>query len=378
MEQPVNRHIDFLDPVRGIAILLVFVYHCLGTAFGHDQLPWGAWFRDFNITRSFLPLLPITFGWAGVAILFVISGFCIHLSFSRQPNWHIFLYRRFFRIYPPYLLALVLFAFLFPLTRFSFASPHGGGQFLSHLGLFHNFDERWFFGINPSFWSIAVEVQLYALYPLLLFISSRFGWARSLMGIAAIEITLRLIDGMLMTSGTTGLPKWLSGSPFFYWFSWSLGAFVAERHIRGTPIVTSRLFFYAVVIGAVGFSLFRPLSSMSFLLFALLTAGVVSRLLRRPGQPLPIPASLRTHLSQVGLCSYSLYLLHQPLLWSIPYFTAQFVPDAEIHPLLTFSLCSLSWFIIVPLACLSYHFVELPIIGLGKHFLARHGSLSKR
>lgn len=35
----INRHIDFLDPIRGVAILLVFAYHSLGASFGRDQLP---------------------------------------------------------------------------------------------------------------------------------------------------------------------------------------------------------------------------------------------------------------------------------------------------------------------------------------------------
>jgi peptidoglycan/LPS O-acetylase OafA/YrhL len=96
-------HIDFLDPMRGFAILCVFAFHSLSAAFGRDTLPWGAWFRDFTVPRSFLLLVPATFGWIGVPIFFVISGFCIHLSFSRQPQWPLFFWRRFFRIYPTYL-----------------------------------------------------------------------------------------------------------------------------------------------------------------------------------------------------------------------------------------------------------------------------------
>ena len=124
MERPIlaERRIDFLDPIRGIAILLVFVFHSLGTAFGRDELPWGPWFRDFNVPGSFLLLLPATFGWVGVAIFFVVSGFCIHLSYSRLPQWSLFLQRRFFRIYPPYLVALLFFALAFPITRLHFAS----------------------------------------------------------------------------------------------------------------------------------------------------------------------------------------------------------------------------------------------------------------
>jgi peptidoglycan/LPS O-acetylase OafA/YrhL len=96
-----KRHIEFLDQVRGIAIVVVFLFHALGTACGYEQLPWGHCFRDFSVSQSFLLLLPFSFGWSGVAIFFVVSGFCIHLSFKRKADWPDFFVRRFFRIYPP-------------------------------------------------------------------------------------------------------------------------------------------------------------------------------------------------------------------------------------------------------------------------------------
>ena len=214
MDKSPNRHIDFLDPLRGIAILLVFIFHSVGPAFGRDELPWGHWFRDFNVSTPFIFLIPATFGWVGVAIFFVVSGFCIHLSFSRLPQWSLFFQRRFFRIYPPYLITLLFFAVIFPTTRLAFTSWHSAGQFVSHLFLFHNIDDRSFFGINPSYWSIAVEVQLYALYPILIMLARRFGWRRTLIGLAMIEITLRFTDGVLFTFNGTGLPRWISGSFF--------------------------------------------------------------------------------------------------------------------------------------------------------------------
>ena len=269
---------------------------------------------------------------------------------------------------PPYLVALLLFAFVYPLTKLHFASRVDTAQIVSHILLLHNFDHRTFFGINGSFWSIAVEVQLYALYPLLIALAGRFGWRRTILGIAAIEITLRLTDGVLSTVHGTGLPLWLSASPFIYWFSWSLGAFIAERHIRCNPLQIPRIAVYALGAIAVGSGFFKPLASMSFLLFALLTAGVIARLLIRTDGQLHIPDALRTHLQQVGLWSFSLYLLHQPLLAAVPKFTS----GAHLHPLLLFILCLTSWVLIVPLARFSYHLCELPSVALGKLLHARN------
>ncbi len=121
-----NEHLPFLDGIRGIAILAVYLYHSLGTSFGFDQLPWVGMFRDFETSRSFLLLYPVTYGFAGVAVFFEVSGFCIHLSHqrSRDKGWGCFFSRRFFRIFPPYLLAVCLFFFIWPWGSLSIDSLH--------------------------------------------------------------------------------------------------------------------------------------------------------------------------------------------------------------------------------------------------------------
>ena len=366
-------HIDFLDPIRGVAILLVFAYHSLGAAFGHDQLAWGRWSRDFNASRSFLFLIPATFGWVGVAIFFVVSGFCIHLSFARSPQWSKFFLRRFFRIYPLYLVTLLFFAFVFPTTRLHSVSMWSANQIISHLFLFHNFGRESFYGINSSYWSIALEVQLYALYPLLIALVTRFGWRRSLAGIAAIEVTLRLANGILWSVGAKGLPIYLSAaSPLAYWFSWSLGAYIAERHIRGAVYSISNYYLCAIGAAAVAATFFKPLFSLSFLLFALVTAGVVAASLGKAGRQLPLPVAWRTHLQKVGIWSYSLYLWHQPLVAAVPHGVSKIAPGVHFHPLIMYAFCIMLWIFIVPMARLSYQFFELPSISLGKLFYARN------
>lgn len=63
------RHLDALDYIRGVAILGVLLLHVLHFGFrGLDALPWNGWFRGFSsVPTSFLCLLPLGFGGAGVA-----------------------------------------------------------------------------------------------------------------------------------------------------------------------------------------------------------------------------------------------------------------------------------------------------------------------
>ena len=111
---------DFIDLLRELAILLALMFHALGTAFPSEHLQWGGGlFPDFNVSHSFLLLLPATFGWSGVAIFFAISGFCIHNSYMRERQLGVtrYLIKRTFRIYPPYFISVCFFSFWFRSIR---------------------------------------------------------------------------------------------------------------------------------------------------------------------------------------------------------------------------------------------------------------------
>ena len=361
------KHIDFLDHIRGIAILAVFLFHSVITACGGSyELPWGSWIPDFDVPSSFLALLPLSFGWSGVAIFFVVSGFCIHLSFMRNPNWRDFTIRRLFRIYPPYLFAVLLFALLIPWSRISYGL-FGAAQLGSHLALIHNFDERSLFGISPSFWSIAVEVQLYLLYPMLLAMVAWCGWRRSLMYIGTLEIGLRMVSSVALVSTGESVPLWFVGIPLIYWFSWSIGAVVADAYLLGRRIPFSNHSLLAWSTAAIISRFIKPLASFSFLFFALLTATAIAKLLNRKDRPIPF-SSFSRPLRSIGLWSFSIYLLHQPLLALSPRIAAKLSFTGYSQTLLVFALCLCLWFPIVILSAIWYHVFEIPSIAFGKRF----------
>ncbi|MGA8671699.1 MAG: hypothetical protein WB679_17585, partial [Terracidiphilus sp.] len=129
---------------------------------------------------------------------------------------------------------------------------------------------------------------------------------------------------------------------------------------------------YAIGIAAVAATFFKPLYSMSFVLFALLTAGVVAAFLHNGELQFPLPVAFRTHLQKVGIWSFSLYLWHQPFVAFVPRLVSRIAPGAHIHPLIMFAFCILLWIFIVPMARLSYQYCELPSISLGKLFYARN------
>ena len=358
-------HILFLDHIRGVAIFLVLAYHVLVASYGMKQvISWNGWVR--GLTNVPILLQPLSAGYLGVAIFFVVSGFCIHLSHekSKQAGLKVFFLRRFFRIYPPYLLALCVFAFLYPERRLVFDCWDDFAQLGSHLFLINNIDKAYFYGINGSFWSVVVEAQLYLIYPLLLLIVRRYGWEKTLWFTGVLEVALR-------TGSAIPLPDWLTCSPFYYWFSWSLGAKLADDYLKGRPLLLSAcpLWLWPAVTCAA--YLFRPTSLFLFLFAALATAKWISHLLSRPtAQPSPLPLWSR-FFQWLGIISYSIYLVHEPVLTSLITSLTLGPGKWSVHPLLFITAVLGSCGIVFFMAWLFHRFVELPSIEAGKRFLKR-------
>jgi peptidoglycan/LPS O-acetylase OafA/YrhL len=148
---PEQQKLDGLDHLRAIAIVAVLCFHY--QFFGHPEWESG------RISG---------FGWTGVDLFFVLSGFLIAgqlfamVAKSEAISLREFFIKRFFRIIPPYLLVLVLYL-AFPAVRewgrpwpawkyFTFTLNFG--QDLSQYGTFSHA------------WSLCVEEQFYLLLPL--------------------------------------------------------------------------------------------------------------------------------------------------------------------------------------------------------------------
>jgi peptidoglycan/LPS O-acetylase OafA/YrhL len=375
------KHVEFLDHFRGIAILGVLLCHSLGEVYGYGYVPWKGWFRDFSdVPFSSICLFPLSFGQAGVAIFFVVSGFCIHMSFQKQgQRWGSFFLRRIFRIYPAYLAALIFFILLVSMKHFRLIFQHQDvwKQIGTHLFFIHNFDPSTFKAINPPLWSLAVEAQLYLLYPALLVVIAKIGWRRTMVLLAGCELLIQGTDGWMQTSGAPnsvgGHISWLfANSPLGYWFSWSLGAFIADAFLKKQPLPflkTSPAWWLALAIMAY---FIKPLSSFSFLLSAVVTAVVASRLLSGARPKIKVPALSLDILKKIGLWSYSIYLLYYPLLDICSYAIQGVVPmEYRSYPPAAFLLVVVTWLAIIPFSILWYKLFELPGIALGKRIIKK-------
>ncbi|HTV40269.1 MAG TPA: acyltransferase [Candidatus Sulfotelmatobacter sp.] len=382
MAQAANRsnHIDFLDQVRGIAILSVFLVHAFGQSFGVAVLPWNGWHAGFGAPKLFLLLLPLSYGFAGVSIFFVVSGFCIHLSFHQHPDWRAFFIRRFFRIYPPYLFALLLFAIFLPWTRVGHTFAHQVFQIGLHAMLLHNFSSATLGSINPNFWSIAVEVQLYLMYPLLIWGVSRWGWSKFLACLAVMEFGLRgflrflpALTGTHTDNWWQGIPvvyAWLTGFPLIYWFSWAIGAALADAYLAGRPLPFARHSLLGWGAPACGSFLIKDFACFTFTLFAVFTATGIAALLQR-NYFQQLPKLFSEPLRLVGICSYSMYLIHFPFLSLAPRVAGLLFATGRVTPLEIFVTGLGFLFPIFLLSAVWYRLFEIPSIMFGKKLVRR-------
>jgi peptidoglycan/LPS O-acetylase OafA/YrhL len=163
-EAPVSTGVARLaamDGLRGIAIATVLWYHVW-------QISWfGVGFSLFGFDAQTFPET----GFMGVELFFFLSGFCVFYPFAKAhfdgrpaPGWRHFYARRFFKIVPSYVLAIgALIAFgAQPYAAWTDAARDVG----FHLLFVHNWFAATFGTIDGVLWSLAVEVQFYAVFPL--------------------------------------------------------------------------------------------------------------------------------------------------------------------------------------------------------------------
>jgi len=176
-------HIAELDGLRGVAVLLVLLYHF------SIVLTYGA--GPVRALRTvFTP------GWTGVDLFFVLSG-CLITGIlldekGTRGYFRRFYIRRVLRICPVYYLALLV---SFTVAR-AWLLPVGGVPFATSLAYFFNFSNwlslhgREIEALN-HYWSLAVEEQFYLTFPLAVFLLSRKALLRALTAVIVLAPVVR-------------------------------------------------------------------------------------------------------------------------------------------------------------------------------------------
>jgi peptidoglycan/LPS O-acetylase OafA/YrhL len=291
------------------------------------------------------PPFPFNYAAAAVDCFFVVSGYLVTSSFDRDPDLSRFYVRRICRIYPLYLVVVliqtVILALLaadrgtfglWPVLRYFLANAVFA-NFLQHDigGLLANQPNP---SLNPSLWTLKIEFAFYLILPFLWLLTRRFGFRFLIplfLASAAYHFTLT-------TLGHYDIAKQLPGQ--LQLFALGMAIYRVEDKVHLSPAVAAGLSLMLMV----ALTLLLPYRTP--ILYPLVVAALVGIVaLRAPVVP------LRHDLS------YGVYLTHGPLI-QLALLGGLYRGDwigllALLVPVLT-------------LALLGEHFVEKPGIALGK------------
>ena len=311
-----SGRIPALDGVRGIAILAVCALHMsiIEPACRLDRV----WLRAAE------------FGWAGVDLFFVLSGFLITgilLDSKAGPNYFRNFYaRRVLRIFPLYYAILVMAFLVLPHVDalqhslgLGDASPASYWTYLCNFSMARHHEFPW--GPLAVTWSLAIEEQFYLIWPAVVLVLNREQLIRMclMLGLSAL-----FVRGMLEWHGA----HWIS----IYVLtpcrmdSLTAGALVAaavrrQGGVNGVLPVAWRCALGAAAL-AIGLTAWQgtrwdlaaPGTVIGFSILAVLFASLLPIAISLPTQHPVARALAGRTLGLFGVLSYGMYLFHDPVL----------------------------------------------------------------
>jgi peptidoglycan/LPS O-acetylase OafA/YrhL len=351
-----NR-LRWLDGVRGAAALTVVLHHMwLGSwpFFPEDHGPWYlGW---------------LLYGHLAVAVFIVVSGFSLALGPVRHGGRLVggagrFIQRRAWRILPAYWAALVLSMVLFVVVL----HPETGGGVAARTFAIHGLllqDILQNTPPNGTFWSIAIEWQIYFVFPLILLLALR---VRMIAAVALTAVAV-ILAHLLAVSDSAGVlakiehlaPQFLALFAFGVLACWMAHQEPARPLRRAVAACTGAGFAGFVALALTQGSVW--MAGHWFVVdmfFGTVVAGMLLLVAttERPWKAATLgsrPAVL------LGSFSYSVYLMHAPVLTTIYRYTLK---PLELAPLTEFAAQVVFLLPAVLLFCYGFHRVfERPFL----------------
>lgn len=317
--------LESIDFLRGVAAFAVVVAHAAAYGeYGKVEVPW------------FLALTALLKeGHLGVPLFFVISGYCIHAKWAHRHartgttdfDFTAFWKRRVVRLYPPYFVALcismslMVVAFyqgsdigllrIYPERELSWLAWDFAAHVLMLHGFHHVFDVG---GGNSVYWTLAREEHLYILYFAILLLRRRLSMRA--INVLILGVGLASYAVILATARETPYFRVLQTSAIVLWIQWSLGSWSVENQagIAKLPKLAFNIWLVVPLLVATQLLGGTPLAVIRPLLTGLAFWILVNYCVNRERQSKWPQHWLFKWWARVGVFSYSLYLIHYPVL----------------------------------------------------------------
>jgi peptidoglycan/LPS O-acetylase OafA/YrhL len=337
-----GERISYLDGLRGLAILLVILYHAY--ARWPEIVPYGGEYADFPLFAT---------GWLGVNLFFMISGFVILMTLDKCETSGQFMYRRWLRLFPAMLICSLLIFFT---ASFFSERPQGSPTLRDLLPGLTFIEPKWWQYILGSqqgflegaFWSLYVEFKFYIIASLLYFWFGRKAPALILFG---LFMATEFIDQVRSYQSVyvLNVMSYIFHKLDFNYFGWFAAG--ASFYIY-TSSREMKWFYIAVAISllsSVSVHQFYTISTVAAIVISLFfAASVISKKLQ----------SLLSNwiLLVLGFVSYPLYLLHENMMVSMIVKFGNYFPES-----LYFALPIIPVPLIVGLAYIVARYLESPL-----------------
>lgn len=344
-----TKKYDFLDGLRWLAILLVLLSHIHYTGF-------DIW-DFFHI-------------WLiGVPLFFMISAYTLALSQDKKgiEKWrmkHFFL-RRFFRIYPLYIVAIIAIFMLWYAGIVAKRSNFNEWLFsrsnlLAHITFTNGFSSAFMNSFRLGEWSLFNEIWFYILFVVVFPVV-----------MSSFRKTLFFVwwmGGLYIVRNLTAIKIWLDATyiyqfPLYHLVDFSLGLLllfhIHKNYFQKHILTTMQWAILSVMVLILFVGLLWAYSQWFYInhLLRILSLFLISSCVLLY---LPLTKLLSSKiLVYLGKVSYSVYLLNLPILCMIGYYN----PFSQ-YPIYN---AFLAWVMLVVISSLTYKYEEFGI-SLGRKF----------
>lgn len=326
------QRLDYLDFLRGIAVLLVLLAH---THHFFNYEPFSQWSG---------------IGARGVQLFYIVSGFTIYYIYQNKLNTSLdiknYMIKRAFRILPLYFLVLPIYFIVFGVNK-DYEYPLF--NLITHYLLINGFFPEYINSILRVEWSIFVEFMFYIVFAMIFYKFKNISIIKLLI-ISFMISVLSASASMVFYKDDMNMRTYLYLSPYFQFYNFFIGIFIASLN-KNITLYKSKIFLISMILSFVFIGFFINSTIIQTYISSLIFAAI---LLNLSFNDYKYPKVFL----YIGSISFSLYLVH--------FFFVMSYEKYITHSMINFIFLIITIFIV---SVLTYKYIEKPGIRLGKKFI---------